>query len=313
MNSGLVGLLPGAPLPLAFPTVLVVPGHRRCAVRRLGPGAVPDERLVDRDRMSRRLRHFPDDITDPWGVRAPLVETRDAEAMRRETARQAEAEPDRRAEAVHTKGEPGAAETLADATRRPERRPETVHPRIPSATAETSPERTAARVSPLPVETLRPGGTLRPQDAAAPVPAAPAQPQSDIGQPRKAAPEVVDMAPGMDEDRLLAEIERSLAREDPALDERMAALARQFTGSPSGSGTDGGDRTGGDAGRPARRERGRRGRRRDWRKVVAVAALVVAVLGMVLTALFTRPAGTPTDQVPPAGMSVVATDARHVL
>lgn len=124
------------------------------------------------------------------------------------------------------------------------------------------------------------------------------------------------MAPGMDEDRLLAEIERSLAREDPALDERMAALARQFTESPSGSGaeTDDGTSSRGEEGRPARTQRAkrdRRGRRRDWRKVVAVAAIVVAVLGMVLTALFTRPAGTPTDQVPPAGMSVTVTDVRH--
>ncbi|WP_149181935.1 DUF3040 domain-containing protein [Streptomyces sp. TRM49041] len=100
------------------------------------------------------------------------------------------------------------------------------------------------------------------------------------------------MASGMDEDRLLAEIERLLAREDPDLDARMSALGRQFTGEPpepSGHADTGGVRRG-------------RGRRRDWRKVVAVVAVVVAVVGLVLTAVLMQPADSGSDQLPPAGM-----------
>lgn len=106
------------------------------------------------------------------------------------------------------------------------------------------------------------------------------------------------MAPGMDEDRLLAEIERSLVREDPALDERMSALGRQFTDEPpdraasSARGARSGDASDGDG------RSGREGRRRDWRKIVAVVAIVVAVLGMILTAVLMRPAEPVGDQVP---------------
>ncbi|MFC5021206.1 DUF3040 domain-containing protein [Streptomyces coeruleoprunus] len=102
------------------------------------------------------------------------------------------------------------------------------------------------------------------------------------------------MAPGMDEDRLLAEIERLLAREDPALDERMTALGRQFTE---------GDAAPGPA-RPARRERTGR---RNWRKVVAIAAVVIGLLGILLTAILSRPADSGFEQPPPAGMPPAVT------
>ncbi|MER7832923.1 MULTISPECIES: hypothetical protein [unclassified Streptomyces] len=115
------------------------------------------------------------------------------------------------------------------------------------------------------------------------------------------------MASGMDEDRLLAEIERLLAREDPDLDARMSALARQLPGESAAA----------PPGRPARdspgpaepgggAQRGS-GARRDWRKVLALVAVVVAVVGLVLTAVLTQPSGSggETTPVSPAGLSAV--------
>ncbi|OII70252.1 hypothetical protein BJP39_14195 [Streptomyces sp. CC77] len=99
----------------------------------------------------------------------------------------------------------------------------------------------------------------------------------------------------MDEDRLLAEIERSLARDDPALDERMSVLGRQFAEGPPPE-PDPEDGVEHPHGTRAH------GRRRDWRKIVAVVAVVVAVLGLVLTALLSGPSATVPDQAPPAGL-----------
>ncbi|MFJ3160974.1 hypothetical protein [Streptomyces kanasensis] len=102
------------------------------------------------------------------------------------------------------------------------------------------------------------------------------------------------MASGMDEDRLLAEIERLLAREDPELDATMSALGRQLTGDPFAHGGFPADRP---RDRPADGPDGRDPR--DWRKVTFLVAVVVAVVGLVLTAVLTQPADPATDPSPP--------------
>nr|WP_254711674.1 DUF3040 domain-containing protein [Streptomyces sp. TRM64462] len=119
------------------------------------------------------------------------------------------------------------------------------------------------------------------------------------------------MAPGMDEDRLLAEIERSLAREDPALDERMSALGSQFTGEPPDDAATGSGRKKRRTGGKAAREEGRAKGYRDWRKIVAIVAVVVAVVGMILTAVLMRPVESGPDQIPPTGMPPAASAVLH--
>lgn len=121
------------------------------------------------------------------------------------------------------------------------------------------------------------------------------------------------MASGRDEDRLLAEIERLLAREDPGLDARMSALTRRLAGDPAapaagavrreGPARDGERGTGCGSGRDGGKRRGRRDGRRDRRKVLALVAVVIAVVGLVLTALLTQPSGSGggTAPVSPAG------------
>jgi len=68
---------------------------------------------------SRTERRTIDEQTEnPWGVRATLVEVKDAllpEGMQRAMARQAESEREKRAKIIHAEGEKAAASTLADA------------------------------------------------------------------------------------------------------------------------------------------------------------------------------------------------------
>ncbi len=78
-----------------------------------------DELLAHRDQINLRLREIIDEQSEePWGVRATLVEVKDAllpEAMQRAMARQAEAEREKRGKIIHAQGERLAAETLAEA------------------------------------------------------------------------------------------------------------------------------------------------------------------------------------------------------
>ncbi len=78
-----------------------------------------DELLAHRDQINLRLRQIIDEQTEePWGVRATLVEVKDAllpETMQRAMARQAESEREKRAKIIHAQGEREAAETLAAA------------------------------------------------------------------------------------------------------------------------------------------------------------------------------------------------------
>ncbi|MCP9946998.1 DUF3040 domain-containing protein [Streptomyces somaliensis] len=103
------------------------------------------------------------------------------------------------------------------------------------------------------------------------------------------------MASGMDDNRILAEIERLLAREDPGLEARMSELARQFPGDPADPASP--------PSPPSARPAGDGGER-DRRRVLALAAVVIAVVGLVLTAILTRPSGPDAGTRPgsPAGL-----------
>lgn len=78
-----------------------------------------DELLAHRDQINLRLREIIDEQSEePWGVRATLVEVKDAllpETMQRAMAKQAEAEREKRAKVIHAHGEKEAAATLAEA------------------------------------------------------------------------------------------------------------------------------------------------------------------------------------------------------
>ncbi len=77
-----------------------------------------DELLSHRDELNEELQKIIDEATDPWGIKVSAVEIKDVEIpqeMKRAIARQAEAERERRARVILSKGEFEAAEKLRDA------------------------------------------------------------------------------------------------------------------------------------------------------------------------------------------------------
>ncbi|MGW0761211.1 DUF3040 domain-containing protein [Streptomyces sp. NPDC002814] len=96
------------------------------------------------------------------------------------------------------------------------------------------------------------------------------------------------MNPSMDDRRILAEMERHLARDDPGLVSLMDALNHQFPHDQDDA--DGRDD---DAARHSRRRK------------AAVAFLIIALAGLILTAILTS---SPADDTPrpPKSLAVAA-------
>ncbi|GAA2499875.1 DUF3040 domain-containing protein [Streptomyces gobitricini] len=93
------------------------------------------------------------------------------------------------------------------------------------------------------------------------------------------------MASEMDEARLLAEIEQHLAREDPGLAARISALDEQFPD---------------DTAPPPAED----GNARPWSMPFAWVLAVIAVMGLLLTAILNAPPATEEQQRPPTGQAV---------
>jgi regulator of protease activity HflC (stomatin/prohibitin superfamily) len=117
-----------------------------------------DDLLINREEINQRLQTIIDGLTDPWGVKVTLVEVKDVElpeTMRRAMARQAEAERERRAKVIHSKGEFEAAEMLSNAAELLERRPAAMQLRLLSTMTEVAAEKNSTLIFPVPVELLR--------------------------------------------------------------------------------------------------------------------------------------------------------------
>src|SRR6184192_3816819 len=77
-----------------------------------------DELLAEREKINAILQGIIDEATSPWGIKVSIVEVKDVEipsGMQRAMARQAEAEPERRAKVINAEGEFQASERLKDA------------------------------------------------------------------------------------------------------------------------------------------------------------------------------------------------------
>ncbi len=116
-----------------------------------------DELLAHRDQINLRLREIIDEQTEePWGVRATLVEVKDAllpETMQRVMAKQAEAEREKRAKIIHAEGEREAASTLAEAAEIIQTQPAALQLRYLQTLVEMAGERNST-VIPLTVDIL---------------------------------------------------------------------------------------------------------------------------------------------------------------
>ncbi|MCX5230821.1 DUF3040 domain-containing protein [Streptomyces sp. NPDC006553] len=92
------------------------------------------------------------------------------------------------------------------------------------------------------------------------------------------------MSHSTDDRRVLAEIERRLARDDPELVALFATLIQQFPPVPEEP-------------RPAARTE----RRRLRRKPALILFALIAVLGLILTALLSAPPSPPPGEDSPSG------------
>ncbi|RZB14320.1 DUF3040 domain-containing protein [Streptomyces sp. F001] len=94
------------------------------------------------------------------------------------------------------------------------------------------------------------------------------------------------MNPEMDEQRVLAQLERRLAQDDPALAATMDALNEQFPDEPEAQ--------------PADSEE----KKRNWRRTAVTVCAIIAFLGLVLTAVLSSNPH-PVDKDPPPQKGLV--------
>ncbi|MGA5423229.1 DUF3040 domain-containing protein [Streptomyces lavendulocolor] len=92
------------------------------------------------------------------------------------------------------------------------------------------------------------------------------------------------MASEMDEDRLFAEIEQHLAREDPDLAARISALDGQFPDTTTPPASDENER--------------------QWTMPISLILAAIAVIGLLLTAILNAPPAAEEQQRPPTGQAV---------
>ena len=116
-----------------------------------------DELLAHRDRINARLAEIIDGQTEPWGVKASIVEIKDVllpDNLQRAMARQAEAEREKRAKIIHADGELIASEALAEAGHRLAASPVSLQLRYLQTLVEMAGEKNAT-ILPIPLDIVR--------------------------------------------------------------------------------------------------------------------------------------------------------------
>jgi regulator of protease activity HflC (stomatin/prohibitin superfamily) len=116
-----------------------------------------DELLSHRDKLNARLREIIDGQTEPWGVKADIVEIKDVllpEALQRVMSRQAEAEREKRAKIIHAEGEEVASVALARAGDRLAASPASLQLRYLQTLVEMAGEKNAT-ILPIPLDIIR--------------------------------------------------------------------------------------------------------------------------------------------------------------
>jgi len=116
-----------------------------------------DELLAHRDKINERLREIIDAQTEPWGVKADIVEVKDVvlpEALQRVMSRQAEAEREKRAKIIHAEGELTASKSLAEAGDNLAASPASLQLRYMQTLLEMAGEKNAT-ILPVPLDLLR--------------------------------------------------------------------------------------------------------------------------------------------------------------
>jgi regulator of protease activity HflC (stomatin/prohibitin superfamily) len=116
-----------------------------------------DELLAHRDKINDRLREIIDGQTEPWGVKATIVEVKDVllpESLQRVMSRQAEAEREKRAKIIHAEGEEIASIALAKAGEHLASAPSSLQLRYLQTLVEMAGEKNAT-ILPIPLDIIR--------------------------------------------------------------------------------------------------------------------------------------------------------------
>ena len=118
-----------------------------------------DELLAQRNKINGELQTIIDEHTERWGVKVTAVEIKDIElpaTMQRATAKQAEAEREKRAKIIHAEGELQASNQLAQAARVIGSQPAALQLRYLQTLTEIAVEKNSTIIFPLPIDLIEP-------------------------------------------------------------------------------------------------------------------------------------------------------------
>lgn len=114
-----------------------------------------DEMLAERERLNRDIQEILDKQTDAWGIKISNVEIKHIdldESMIRAIAKQAEAERERRAKVINSKGEVEASENLLEAANKLSQNDLGIQLRYLQTMSDISSDKTNTIVFPFPTD-----------------------------------------------------------------------------------------------------------------------------------------------------------------
>ena len=117
-----------------------------------------DDLLSNRDQVSKRIQEIVDKASDPWGIKVQSVDLKHIELpkdMKRTMGKEAEAERERRAVIIKSKGELSASDNLARAAAKLAKSPGALHLRTLHSINDLSSDQSNTVVFAVPLEILR--------------------------------------------------------------------------------------------------------------------------------------------------------------
>lgn len=117
-----------------------------------------DELLGQRDKLSNRIQQIVDKATDPWGIKVTSVDLKHIELpgeMKRVMGKEAEAERERRAVIIKSKGEVTASTNLAQAAKTLAQTSGALHLRTLHSINDISSDKSNTVIFAMPLEILR--------------------------------------------------------------------------------------------------------------------------------------------------------------
>ncbi|MCH8748812.1 SPFH domain-containing protein [Patescibacteria group bacterium] len=117
-----------------------------------------DDLLSNRDQVSKRIQEIVDKASDPWGIKVQSVDLKHIELpkdMKRTMGKEAEAERERRAVIIKSRGELSASDNLARAAANLAKSPGALHLRTLHSINDLSSDQSNTVVFAVPLEILR--------------------------------------------------------------------------------------------------------------------------------------------------------------